>query len=207
VFGSIGYCYTDTRWPIPVIVKPCQELFGLPIGVRCSVWSIRPHNVWLVLVHQLIQLRHSLGLNDNTAYWSVTFNKHKHSNWEQERGVKIEQLFCFCCFCFIVVFSGPKHICNLCCHNAGLVLVWFYYPSHTADFFILFLNFCIETDITVHLNKPVHWWEDGKWCYWPMNDKRKSERRENTANLNQLNYILIWFVANPGMDWDIYIWV
>lgn len=36
-----------------------------------------------------------------------------------------------------------------------------------------------------------------------MNDKRKSERRENTANLNQLNNILIWFVANPGMDWDI----
>ena len=36
-----------------------------------------------------------------------------------------------------------------------------------------------------------------------MNDKRKSKRRENTANLNQLNDVLRGFVANPGMDWDI----
>ena len=38
-----------------------------------------------------------------------------------------------------------------------------------------------------------------------MNDKRKSKTRENPANLNQLNDVLRGFVANPGMDCDIYI--
>ena len=40
-----------------------------------------------------------------------------------------------------------------------------------------------------------------------MNDRRQSKTRENPANLNQLNDVLRGFVANPGLDWDIHIYI
>ena len=48
---------------LPVIIEPGQEAGGVPVGSWCLPVPVRPDDLRLILVHQLIQLWHCLLLS------------------------------------------------------------------------------------------------------------------------------------------------